>query len=251
MFLSPVTAITFASPPSFPPAPPAPLHSLPALRDFPAETIRMQTQCERRPRRLAGGPWLTAVEHLCSAPPRGPGYSDRRVAELLWDLSDDAIRSLGAGRWHARAVERLLVPGSGDTTWTAPAVRHHRRQLGIPPNRMTARSEHYLPRLARERRLAHQEGTGWAHLLPRHELTPLECDVLSALRDRGPLTRRQLLLALGKQGERWPFQWRGGPLGRLRACGLVVVAGRSPVSVYTPGRPLYAVGAPALAGVTA
>src|SRR5262245_51516124 len=138
------------------------------------------------------GPWLTALRRL-----HRRGYSDVEIAEMLSDLSDEAILALeAAGRWNWRAVEKALVPEAGGKPWTADQVKYHRRALGLYGYRSRFEVGRFIDlRLNSARK--YQRDRGWFHLLPvfdesrgewrpGYELRRREVDILCLLRDRGP-----------------------------------------------------------------
>jgi hypothetical protein len=139
---------------------------------------------------LRAGAWLGDLRRLHEA-----GWSDAAVAAALSEC-------LG------RRVSRRMV-----LYW---------RLADVPP------CERNPPRV---RRRVYQMVTGWCHLLPRGLrwplkgyssgvlLSPRECDVLSALRDHGPLTPAQLAGLFGRGGLR---SRRRSRLTRLVDQGLVV-----------------------------
>lgn len=170
------------------------------------------------------GPWLLALRRL-----HAREWSDREIAETISDLSASAIARLERlGLWNWRAVEAAQAPGSGGLAWTPRQVRYHRRQLDLDGYRGHCEEPNLLAaRRASDRE--YQRRAGWGHLLPAyderhrrwlagHELRRREVDILSALRDLGPLTRAGLCRALGVTNLH-----TGGRsyLRRLRAAGLV------------------------------
>lgn len=188
---------------------------------------------DERPRHYRKpGPWMTALREL-----HARGWSDAEIADALGDLSPSAIQRLGCTGWRRPAVERVLVPGAGGQPFTRRQVRHYRQALGLkgnPPRRYAADGDR--GELIRARSRERQKEAGFFHLLPPflrreqrwgagHELTPALVEVLCALRDHGPMTRRRLALALGRDDAASLRDRAGTYLGRLASAGLVTRTG--------------------------
>lgn len=143
--------------------------------------------------------WIGALRKLRSL----SALSDGRIAELLSLLSAESIRTLDAEGW---TIERVEVLSAADDQkppqpWTARQVRHYRHALHLPAR--CKGTEAAREALALERRKRQREA-GWWHLLPDPDtgeagwlLWRRECMVLSLLRENGPMTRAQVLDALG------------------------------------------------------
>jgi len=142
--------------------------------------------------------WQAALRRLV-----GKGLTDSRVAELLSGLSESTLRQLDSEGWILERVEDLHVAGSCPLPWSVRSVGHHRRRLGLPANHAGLTDANAAKRLKQRLR---QIKAGLWHLLPDPDsseagldLWQTECTVLSLLRDRGPMTRRELLGELGRR----------------------------------------------------
>ena len=164
----------------------------------------------------ASEPWLLALQRL-----HANRWPDWRIAAALCALSAQQIAAIEANRcWNWRDVEDVMVHGSGQH-WTTRQVRYWRRRLGLeacPRNHEVGT----LPTLRRIAANRYQTDRQWVHLLTMGlELRRREVDIISLLRDRGPMTRRELCrargvvdLGAGRAGAR-------RPLARLQIAGLV------------------------------
>src|SRR5262245_5466160 len=165
----------------------------------------MDATCQRRRRiYLRAGPWLADLRRLVTA-----GLPDGRTARELCRLYPGLTFSRRSVLYWRDCLRRLASDDKDGDPERAPAQA-----------RQTAR-------------LRHQMRAGWGHLLPAwdeharcwtpgHELSPAEVRILSALRDHGPLVRRELAARLGLCG-RNPVLRRGrSRLARLARKGLVV-----------------------------
>jgi hypothetical protein len=129
----------------------------------------------RRNAYLSAGAWLSDLRRLHEA-----GHSDRQVAAALSQRLGRAVTRKHVAHWRWQ-----LYP------------RKHRREKDRQRRREAA--------------AMYQIDQGWIHLLPHglrwpltgegpgHRLRPRECDILSALRDHGSLTARQLRQRLGRR----------------------------------------------------
>jgi hypothetical protein len=204
----------------------------PDLRVVTMPALKRQVKRPRSYRSSADpGAWAIALRRLWHR-----GYGDARIAELLSCLSTRAILALEHDRrWDWRTVETMLIPGSGGR-WTCRQVEYHRARMGLPGNRVRPELQSAaVARVIRWRR--YQTQAGWNHLLPKYDergrewepemiLRPRECDILSLLRDNGPMTRPEIGKSLGLSEKRdnlksgsWHY------LERLCCFGLVSLAG--------------------------
>jgi hypothetical protein len=129
----------------------------------------------RRNAYLRAGDWLSDLRRLTEA-----GCSDRQVAAALSQRLGRPVTER-----HVRYWRWQLYP------------RKHRREKDRQRRREAA--------------AMYQIDQGWIHLLPHglrwpltgegpgHRLRPRECDILSALRDHGSMTARQLRQRLGRR----------------------------------------------------
>jgi hypothetical protein len=165
----------------------------------------MIATASRRPRyhtARSSSPWLVALRRLWAL-----GLTDARVAGILTGLTAAAIGSLERRGWTVERAEDLAaeVTPPDLPRWTARQVCYHRHRLGL-----AARSDGLREGRAEldHRRRRYQCDCGWGHLLPGPRarsgrraagvcLRRREVDVLSLLRDRGPMTRRALCALMG------------------------------------------------------
>lgn len=194
--------------------------------------------CRRNKRyHKSGSVWLDCLRVLWRR-----GWGARRIAETLTQMSASACRQWIAAGHDDDALDALLVPRSCDIPWTARQVRHHARRgrkAGGKRRRPDPETRTADPR----RRYACEKG--FLHLLPQWEtgkgwqggvdLSRRDVDVLSALREHGPLTRGAIADALQLHGTaRRLYNRRGRPvLGKLRRHGLVEI------TTWQDGRPVY------------
>jgi hypothetical protein len=160
---------------------------------------------------LSAGDWLSDLRRLHEA-----GHSDSQVAAALSERLGRLVTRRHVAHWR----------------WQLYPAKHRRQR------------DHQ-----RRRSLAglYQTEQGWGHLLPHelrwpqtgwgpgHRLRPRECDILSALRDHGSLTARELRSLLGLTLRTNRTSW----LARLRRCGLVELRGYI-VSAPHCHEPVYA-----------
>jgi hypothetical protein len=197
----------------------------------------------KRRRHKRDSPWLPVMARLWKR-----GWSARRVAAVLSDLSARGCRDWLASGADPDSLDDFSEPGSSHLPWTARQVRHwmmycgRRRRPGRPrrrprPVHPDERGCDPRRRYASERGWLHalpawQEGAGWVGGV---ELSRRDVDVLCALRERGPLMRGQIADALQLHGTaRRLYNRRGRPiLAKLRRAGLVEVVG------WSDCRPLY------------
>lgn len=164
------------------------------------------------------------------------GWTDSRIADALTDLDDNAIAAIAAAGWKTSRVESAFRPLAGGRIWSRQMVGYYRRQLGLSSR--AARPEFCPPR-----RVLFAYGSGWGHLLESgYDLRPMECRILGVLEDRGPMTRPEIQLALGKPCRaKWQFHGRSW-LGRLLrpASGLPGLIERGPWRrVFGSAWPVY------------
>lgn len=188
----------------------------------------MTNTCDARPRPghyRKSRWWEPALEALARR-----GWSDRQIADALTDLNPEAVEWMQRhDDWKAATVERLSDPGAGGA-WTRRQVQYHRQRLNLPGRhrRLQCAADHR----ADERRL-YQARQGWGHLLPPydevrqrwlpgHELQKREVDILTALRDRGSLTLKEL-----SKGKRLTSD-DAACMADLAAAGLVIVSRTCP-----------------------
>lgn len=173
--------------------------------------------------------WESALRTLHRAPRL---WSDRAIAEALADLSDEAIVHLGFVGWSRDTIHRALIPGAGGKEWTKAQVQHYRRKHGLPgnPYRRTKGVLHERAVMLDRARIA---DLGWDHLLTAHpDLRAREAEILTALAQRGPLSRKQLIEAVG-HSLRHPR--RGTWTGSLLRRGLIL----QQLRVYCPRQTPY------------
>lgn len=139
------------------------------------------------------------------------------TADVLSVLTADAISLLeAAGQgWDKYGVDAAValceaIPHHR-LPWTREQVRYYRRVLNLPYRAVVISRE--VKSLLQRRREA-QSAAGFGHILPdmddpdRHPailLGPRQLAVVTLLRDRGPLTRREIIAALEMQAHRWPL----------------------------------------------
>jgi hypothetical protein len=191
----------------------------------------------KRRRHKRDSPWLPVMARLWKR-----GWSARRIAAALSDLSARGCRDWLAGGADPDALDDFSEPASSHLPWTARQVRHwmmyrgrHRRRREGQPRRRP-RPPHPDERGCDPRRRYASE-RGWLHALPQWqegagwtggvELSRRDVDVLCCLRDHGPLTRGQIADLLQLRGTaRRLYNRRGRPiLAKLRRAGLVEVTG--------------------------
>lgn len=186
--------------------------------------------------------WESALRTLHSAPRR---WSDRLIAEALCDLSDEAIRHLHRVGWNRDTIKDVLVPGSGGKDWTKSQVRHQREMLGLPANPYR-RTRGVLAERAIIQDRDRVADLGWGHLLTDHpDLRGREAEILSALALRGPLSKSELVAAVG-HSLRHPR--RGTWTGSLFRRGLILQQLRIYCPRHTPFRFMLAPGVSPNAG---
>ncbi len=165
------------------------------------------------------------------------GWSAALIAEALCVLTPEAIALLEAqGRvvssstggktsetrgghghrgWDKAAVDAAVMLCEGlehrRLPWTTDQVRYYRRVLALPHRAIIISRD--CATLMDRRRLAQIEAK-WGHLLPDQDdpakspaivLGPRQCQVLSLIRDRGPICRGEIIEALGLGGQRRPL----------------------------------------------
>lgn len=165
-------------------------------------------------------PWLLALRRLWAR-----GYSDRRIAEALSDLSAERIAWLERYQlWQRDEIEDRLEPLASGLPWTKRQVCYYRGQvLGLPAHRDRSRGRPHSHEATRAL------GLGWGHLMP---LTPTELQLVEDLARQGPGTRRQLESRTGLKLKR-AGQPRATPLRRLLDRAIVVAQATLPVPIYT------------------
>jgi hypothetical protein len=187
----------------------------------------------RKRRHKRDSPWLPVMSRLWRR-----GWSARRIAAALSDLSAKGCRDWLAAGADPDRLDDFSEPGGSHLPWTPRQVRHwmmyrgRRRREGQP--RRHPRPPHPDERGCDPRRRYASE-RGWLHALPAWEegagwvggveLSRRDVDVLCCLRDSGPLTRGQIADLLQLHGGRRRLRNRHGRcvLGRLRRAGLVAV----------------------------
>lgn len=220
---------------------PAPAHFMrPALPDY--HQLMNGTSEISRPRRYhkADGPWLLVMARLWRA-----GWGHARIAATLSDLSARACRDWLAGGADPDDLDAHSEPGASALPWTVQQVRYWTQFRGRRPGRRRWRIRQpgpvrhpkrpSRPRHPDERpldaRRAYARDRGWLHLLPAAdgeaglELTRRDVDILSALRDGGPMTRAQLADLLQLRGSARLLCNRRGrsALAKLRRAALVEI----------------------------
>lgn len=203
------------------------------------------TACQpRRRRHKANSVWLDVLRRLWSK-----GWGPRRIAAVLSDLSAQGCRAWLSSGADPDTLDDHSEPGSAPIPWTPRQVRHWMMYRGRRRREGQTRRRPRPPhpdecRLDPRRRYATERG--WTHLLPEWvtgkgwtggvDLSRRDVDVLSCLRDGGPMTRPEIADALDLSGTaRRLYNRRGRPiLAKLRRAGLVEIVGRS------DGRPVYA-----------
>ncbi len=154
-------------------------------------------------------PWQLALVRLWDRK-----YTDDRIADALSNLSASAISRLEqAGTWGWRAVEGACMDQAGGRVFTRQQIKRHRKTLGLRGHRGICelgsirnlraakdreyqrqyRWEHLLPVWVSPNSITGRPG----HYLPGYELKRRETDILTALRDIGPMSRRQLCRTVG------------------------------------------------------
>lgn len=196
---------------------------------------------------------LLAIRRL-----RSRGYSCARIAEYLSGLTPAQIDLLErCRRWNAADIEGALQPLPIGEAWNERQVEYWVDKLGLtakvlPNDGMT------LQELRHQAWREYQRRAGWLHLLPRFDrdtgrwvptfqgsgfvgplkpseeiLTPRDCDILSLLRDNGPMTKWQLMRGLGLRKRRL-YCGNRSRLNKLIRMGL---AGVSRKVIDCDGRP--------------
>jgi hypothetical protein len=136
------------------------------------------------------GPWQLALCRLCKLP-----YSDEQRAEILSDLSPEAIGELEDRGWTCESVAAALLPGSGGQPWTACQVRYHRGALGLGKAWRQRREWSSLYAIRLQCAMAFASELGWGHIVGR------SLDLTEALgedpQESGRLTRAAKQLGPG------------------------------------------------------
>jgi hypothetical protein len=190
---------------------------------------------------------VDAVRELCRR-----RWSVALIAEAVSALTLPAIERLFTLSWSKSNVERLMDE-------CARGVYPGKRQI-FSPRRIHSVCKSYgiarrSPTVKKEtctlldRRRCYQNEQGWGHLLPKlkkgtktysggHILSRRQIEILNAIRDGGPLTRREIIAALSVSGSR-PLRSGGrSNLRRLVEDGLLIASHPSPTSpnsVYSLG----------------
>jgi hypothetical protein len=144
-------------------------------------------------------PHLLALIRLHSA-----GWSAALIAETLSVLTPDAIRLLELrDTWDRAAVDAAILDcesiPSTRLPWTTRQVKHYRKALCLPHRAI--RVEHERSTLLDQRYRQAQIVAKFGHLLG-----PRQLQVCCLLRDKGPMTRQEIIRALGVETQGRPLR---------------------------------------------